>query len=226
LHSRSEKRASYLGELASQAAGIVIGDLASAEETRSVAEQVNRLGRMNAVIHNAGIYSQKDRGTTAEGHASVLAVNTLAPYILTALIQRPDRLIYLSSGLHRGGEGSLPDLDWKSRRWDTARAYSESKLHDVAIAFYVARQWPHVVSSAVDPGWVRTRMGGPNAPLDLDTGQRTQSWLATSSDPTALVSGQYWHNLKTEKPAAQAADAQFQDQLINKLREITGLSLH
>ncbi len=225
LHARSAERARALGDIASQALGVVIGDLSSGEETRRVAEQVNRIGRTNAVIHNAGIYRQKDRATTPEGHASVLAVNTLAPYILTALIERPDRLVYLSSGLHRGGQGSLPDLDWKTRAWDTGRAYAESKLHDVALAFYLARRWPNVVSSAVDPGWVRTRMGGPNATLDLDTGQRTQSWLAVSSDPAALVSGKYWHAMKTEPPAAEAADAQFQDALIGRLGEMTGVAL-
>ena len=49
-------------------------------------------------------------------------MNTLAPYIPTALIGRPGRLVYLSSGLHRGGEGSLEDLDWTARKWDAAKA--------------------------------------------------------------------------------------------------------
>jgi hypothetical protein len=111
------------------------------------------------------------------GHAGVLAVNTLAPYILTALIHRPARLVYLSSGLHRGGEGSLRDLDWAKRTWDPAKAYAESKLQVVALAFVVARLWPQALSNAVDPGWVRTKMGGSAAPVDLDTGQRTQTWL-------------------------------------------------
>src|SRR5207302_3759352 len=110
------------------------------------------------IIHNAGIYPQPSRGSAPEGHAVILAVNTLAPYILTALIERPDRLIYLSNGLHRGGAGSLNDLDWNKRPWDTAKAYAESKLHVVALAFAVARRWPDVLSNAVDPGWVRTRM--------------------------------------------------------------------
>jgi len=225
LHARSTERASTLADLASQAAGVVIGDLRSAAETLRIAEQINAIGRMDAVIHNAGIYTVPTRGSTAEGHASILAVNTLAPFMLTAVMERPDRLVYLSSGLHRGGEGSLRDLDWTQRPWDPARAYAESKLHVVALAFFLARRWPEVLSNAVDPGWVRTRMGGASAPVDIDTGQRTQSWLAVSTDPAAMVSGRYWHHLRPEHPAAEAADAVFQNEMVARLQELTGAAL-
>jgi NAD(P)-dependent dehydrogenase (short-subunit alcohol dehydrogenase family) len=225
LHARSKERASALEDLAGKAAGIVIGDLSSAKEVRSIAGQVNAIGRMDAVIHNAGIYSQPKRNPTPEGHASILAVNTLAPFTLTALIERPERLIYLSSGLHRNGANSLRDLDWTERAWDQARAYAESKLHVVALAHYLARRWPNVFSNAVDPGWVRTRMGGSGAPVDLDTGQRTQSWLAASTEPAALVSGRYWHNLRQEQPAADATQVAFQDALVARLQELTGVRL-
>jgi NAD(P)-dependent dehydrogenase (short-subunit alcohol dehydrogenase family) len=225
LHARSPDRAEALADLEPRSAGIAVGDLQSAAETRSVAEQVNAIGRMDAVIHNAGIYNVPSRGSTAEGHAVTLAVNSLAPYILTALIERPNRLVYLSSGLHRGGEGSLGDIDWVRRRWDGARAYAESKLHVVALAFALARRWPEVLSNAVDPGWVRTRMGGPSAPVDLETGQRTQSWLAASDEPAARLSGRYWHDMREEQPAREATDVAFQDRLIDRLRELTGVAL-
>jgi NAD(P)-dependent dehydrogenase (short-subunit alcohol dehydrogenase family) len=205
FHARSADRAAVLGELASRAAGVVVGDLRSTAETRSIADQVNAIGRMDAIIHNAGVYAERSRGSTPEDHAGVFAVNTLAPYMLTALIRRPDRVVYLSSGLHRGGEGSLGDLDWTKRSWDPAKAYAESKLQVVALAFALARRWPRVLSNAVDPGWARTKMGGPGAPVDLDTGQRTQSWLAVSEEPAALVSGRYWHHLRQEEPAREAA---------------------
>jgi NAD(P)-dependent dehydrogenase (short-subunit alcohol dehydrogenase family) len=180
---------------------------------------------MDAVIHNAGIYREKSRGSTPEGHATVLAVNTLAPYMLTSLMERPDRLVYLSSGLHRGGEGSLRDIDWTRRPWDTARAYAESKLHVVALAFALARRWPEVLSNAVDPGWARTRMGGANAPVDIETGQRTQTWLAVSVEPAAMVTGRYWHRLRQEQPASEAMDVAFQDRLVAELHELTGVAL-
>ena len=131
LHARSRERVSALDGLASRSAGVVIGDLSSAIETRSIAEQVNAIGRMDAVIHNAGAYSTRGRSPTPEGHATILAVNTLAPYMLTALIHRPDRLIFISSGMHRGGDGALRDVDWIERRWNSSQAYSDSKLFAV-----------------------------------------------------------------------------------------------
>ena len=225
LHARSADRANALGEVRSRAQGIVVGDLKSAAETKDIADQVNAIGRMDAIIHNAGVYTRPGRGTTPEGHAETLAINTLAPYMLTALIERPARLIYLSSGLHRGGEGSLDDLDWTRRSWNSATAYAESKLHVVALAFALARRWPQVLSNAVDPGWARTKMGGPGAPVDVATGQRTQTWLAVSDDPAALVSGRYWHHMRQQEPASEAMDATFQDALIDRLRELTGVAL-
>jgi NAD(P)-dependent dehydrogenase (short-subunit alcohol dehydrogenase family) len=225
LHARSSKRAAALADLAPRSAGVVIGDLTSAAETRSIAEQDNKIGRMDAVIHNAGIYLVPKRGSTPERHASVLAVNTLAPYMLTALIERPHRVIYMSSGMHRGGDGSLRDIDWVDRRWDASRAYSESKLYLIALAFAVARNWPDVLSNAVDPGWVPTKMGGAGAPDDLTLGHVTQTWLAVSNDPAAKVSGRYWHHRKQRQPAPEALDPKFQDRLVTQLAELTGVTL-
>jgi NAD(P)-dependent dehydrogenase (short-subunit alcohol dehydrogenase family) len=225
LHARSRARAAALSDLEPRCAGIVIGDLASTPETKSVAQQVNKIGRMDAVIHNAGIYREPNRAATPDGHAKVLAVNTLAPYILTALIERPARLIYLSSGMHRGGEASLRDIDWNERRWDTNQAYSDSKLFVTALAMALAAKWRATVSSAVDPGWVPTKMGGAGAPDDLEQGHLTQTWLATSDDPAAKSSGGYWHHRQQQAPAAATRDPEFQDQLTTRLAELTGVRL-
>ena len=227
LHARTRERAAALSDLAPDAAGVVTGDLSSAAETRDVAGQVNRIGRMDAVIHNAGVYLEPSRGTTADGHATTLAVNTLAPYLLTALTDRPDRLIYLSSGLHHAGAGagSLRDIDWTSRPWNAARAYAESKLHLTALALTLARAWPDVLSNAVDPGWVPTRMGGPSATGDLQMGHLTQTWLAVSNDAAATVSGGYWYHRQRQAPAPQARDPAFQDQLLDRLAALTGVAL-
>jgi NAD(P)-dependent dehydrogenase (short-subunit alcohol dehydrogenase family) len=225
LHARTRERAAALSDLAPGAAGVVIGDLSSAAETRELAYQVNEIGRMDAVIHNAGVFLEPSRSTTAEGHAKTLAVNTLAPYMLTALMDRPDRLIYLSSGMHYAGAGSLRDIDWTARRWDAAQAYSESKLHVTALALTLARVWPDVFSNAVDPGWVPTKMGGPAATGDLEMGYLTQTWLAASNDAAATVSGGYWYHRQRQEPAPEARDPAFQDHLMDRLAELTGLKL-
>jgi len=205
LHARTRERAAALSDLAPDAAGVVIGDLSSAAQTRELARQVNQIGRMDAVIHNAGVYLEPSRSATAEGHAKTLAVNTLAPYLLTALIDRPDRLIYLSSGLHHAAAGSLRDIDWTGRSWNAAQAYAESKLHVIALVLTLARAWPEVLSNAVDPGWVPTKMGGPYA--------------------AATVSGGYWYHRQRQAPAPPARDPAFQDQLMDRLAALTGVAL-
>jgi NAD(P)-dependent dehydrogenase (short-subunit alcohol dehydrogenase family) len=225
LHARSRERVSAIDDLAPRSAGVVVGELSSAVETRNVADQVNTIGRMDAVIHNAGAYSTKGRSPTAEGHPTIIAVNALAPYVLTALIERPRRLVYLSSGMHRGGTSSLRDIDWSERRWNSSQAYSDSKLYLTTLAFAVARRWPDVLSNAVDPGWVATKMGGASAPDDFEAGYLTQTWLAVSDDPAATVSGRYWHHRRTQPPSQEVEDPDFQDRLSAALAEMTGVSL-
>ena len=190
LHARNESRADALAALP-KAAGVLIGDLASIAETRELARQANESGRFDVVIHNAAVGYQEPRIETVDGLEHVFAVNALAPYLLTALIERPERLVYLSSGMHEGGDVVLDDLQWVRRRWRGSQAYSDSKLHDVILAFAVARLWPGVLSNAVDPGWVPTKMGGRGAPGDLSQAHLTQVWLATA--PNTPTGGYYYH---------------------------------
>src|SRR6266545_5339383 len=167
LHARNPTRSRAASAAAPGAIGVVVGDLASIEQTRQVAEQANVSGRFDAVIHNAGVFLEPQRVETVDGLAHVCAVNVLAPYLLTALIDRPGRLVFLSSGMHLGGGLDLDVLQLTRRRWNPSRAYAESKLLDVTLAFALARRWPGVPSNAVDPGWVPTRMGGPDVCADL-----------------------------------------------------------
>ncbi|GAA3705603.1 SDR family NAD(P)-dependent oxidoreductase [Microlunatus aurantiacus] len=225
VHARSTHRAADLSDLTARGAAVVVGDLASLEQTRSVADQVDRLGRMDAVIHNAGVYGDTDRHPSPEDHPRVLTVNTLAPYLLTGLIQRPARLIYLTSDMHASGDDSLDDLTWSSRRWNGTQAYCDSKLFVTTLALAVARRWPDVISHAVDPGWVPTRMGGPGASDDLEQGHLTQTWLATTDDPEAQRSGQVWKHRRPTEVAAAAQDVTFQDRLLDQLADITSCRL-
>jgi NAD(P)-dependent dehydrogenase (short-subunit alcohol dehydrogenase family) len=225
VHARSTERARALGDLGARASAVVVGDLADASDVRRVAEQSNAVGPFDAVIHNAAIYVDRSRQATAEGHARVLAVNVLAPYMLTALIERPARLIYISSGMHHDGDSSLDDIDWIRRRWNGVQAYCDSKLFVTTLAAALGRRWRDVNSNAVDPGWVPTRMGGAGAPDDLVQGHVTQVWLAVSDDPQANVTGQYWYHRQTRTPARQVNDHAFQDALLDELSRLTGLAL-
>ena len=178
------------------------------------------------VIHNAGMgYREPRRIDTEDGLPPLFATNTLAPYVLTALIQRPKRLVYLSSGMHRSATFNLADLTWTQRHWRGAEAYAESKLHDALIAFAVARRWPNVLSNAVEPGWVATRMGGPGAPDDLDAGHRTQVWLAVGDETAALVTGRYFYHMQPRKPNPVAQREDAQDQLVEACHRLSGIAL-
>jgi NAD(P)-dependent dehydrogenase (short-subunit alcohol dehydrogenase family) len=200
-------------DLLDRGADAVVGDLSDFEETRGVANQVNGLGRMDAVIHNAGVL----------GGPHVLPVNVVAPYLLTALIHRPQRLVYLSSGMHRGGRANLAGIDWSGHR--RTGSYSDSKLFVTTLAFAVARIWTDASSNAVDPGWVPTKMGGTGAPDDLRLGHLTQEWLATSDDPEARTSGGYWYHQRRSEPAPSVHDQRFQDELLEDLARFTGTRL-
>jgi len=226
LHARNERRGKEAMSAVPGAESVVIGDLSSIAQTRRVAEQVNALGAFDAVIHNAGVgYRSLHRVATEDGLPQEFAINTLAPYILTALIHKPKRLIYLSSGLHQNGDSSLNDLAWEHRPWQGTQAYSDTKLHDVLLAFAVARRWPHVFSNAVEPGWVATKMGGPQAPDDLDAGYETQAWLATSNDPDAKVTEEYFYHKRLRTPHPAARDEELQERLLEACKRFSGVEL-
>ena len=226
LHARNDERADDARDELPAAMDVVVGDLSSISGMRQVAEQADVLGKHHAVIHNAGVgYREPKRIVTANGLSHVFAINVLAPYLLTALITRPARLVYLSSGMSHGGDPSLDDPQWSRRRWNGAQAYSDSKLYDTVLALAVARRWPGVRSNAVEPGWVATRMGGAGAPDDLAQGPVTQAWLAVSDDPAATVTGGYFYHQQPRQPNPAARDTALQDALLAYCADLTGTPL-
>jgi len=226
LHARHKQRAKEALEKAPGAEGAVTGDLSIIAETIQVAEQVNALGKFDAIIHNAAVgYREPKRIETPDGLALVFAVNSLAPYILTCLIHPPQRLIYTSSQLHRSGDISLKDLTWKDRPWNGFAAYSDSKLHNTILAFAIARKWSSVYSNAVEPGWVATKMGGKGAPDSLEEAPKTQVWLAVSNDSKALVSGKYFYHQKHYQFHPSSKDEEIQEKFLRECERLSRISL-
>jgi len=226
LHARNAERAAAARAALPKSEAVVIGDVASMAAMRAVADQVNAIGRCDAVIHNVAVGDREARRVeTVDGLSHVFAINVVAPYLLSALMTRPDRLIYMSSGMHTGGDASLDDPQWAKRRWNGSQAYADSKLHDLILAMALARYWPDVLVNAVNPGWVPTRMGGPRAPDDLSKGALTQAWLAVSDDPEARVSGLYLRDQKPGHMNPVALRHDVQDRLMGYLGDVTGVAV-
>ncbi|MFE6617761.1 SDR family NAD(P)-dependent oxidoreductase [Streptomyces sp. NPDC057740] len=212
VHARDQERAAVLRPLLERGADLVVGDFGERAAVRRVAAELNDAEPLDAVIHNAGVWSGP----------AVMPVNVIAPYLLTALLSGPRRLVYLSSGSHFDGRPSLDGVDWRGER---AGSYADSKLYVTALAAAVARLRPGVLSNAVDPGWVPTRMGGPHAPDDLELGHRTQEWLAVGDEPEALTTGGYWYHRQRTRPHRAVHDEAFQDRLLRTLAAETGTDL-
>lgn len=222
IHARTDQKAeSALRELP-RASASVVGDIGTISGAKDVAAQVNALGSFDAVIHNAAIGAQDTNEITADGLSATFATNTLAPYILASLIQRPRRQVFMSSNMHKRASFEFDDLQWTDRSWSGSQAYSESKLHDVMLAFACARLWPETMSNAISPGWVATRMGGAGATDDLDDGHRTQVWLATAPETATLTGGYYFHMEETS-PNPLARDVALQDKLLAYCEELSGV---
>jgi NAD(P)-dependent dehydrogenase (short-subunit alcohol dehydrogenase family) len=211
LHARNAERGRYAQRHVPGAEHVILGDFSDIDATKHVADQANALGRFDAVIHNAGVYQAPPE--------DIFRVNILAPYLLTCLIHKPTRLVYLSSGMHLQGRANLDYFQKDSRRI----SYSDSKLYVVMLCLAVARLWSDVYANAVDPGWVPTKMGGHGAPDDLQAGYETQTWLAVSNESSATVSGRYFHHLTERRPNPQASDVGLQERLLSLCNDITGI---
>ncbi|KIC95420.1 SDR family NAD(P)-dependent oxidoreductase [Flavihumibacter solisilvae] len=213
LHARNAERAKHATGKLPKAENILIADLSDMDETKSLAAQVNALGAFDAVIHNAGVYQVPAK--------VIVAVNTLAPYILTCLINAPKRLVYLSSDMQAYGKPNLENL----AKGGNNISYSDSKLQVLMLSLVVARKWRDVYSNAVDPGWVPTKMGGPGAPDDLAKGCQTQAWLAVSDDANAKESGRYFYHQKESSYNKEADDVAMQEKFLSVCEEITRVAL-
>ncbi len=211
LHARTGERKKETQTKVTGSEAILVADLFDLEATKDLAAQVNALGAFDVVIHNAGVYT-----VPAE---QIVNINVLSPYVLTSLINKPKRLIYLSSSMHLSGSLKLEHLKSEHRKIN----YSDSKLHVLMLALAVARKWKDVYSNALDPGWVPTKMGGKGAPDDLTLGYATQVWLAGSNDERAKVSGNYFFHQQINRHHRAADDTALQERFLSICQEITGV---
>jgi NAD(P)-dependent dehydrogenase (short-subunit alcohol dehydrogenase family) len=225
LHARDDARAEEAAGAVPEASGVAVGDLSVVAGIRQAAQAASALGPYDVVIHNAGVGSAAQRQRTPDGLETIFAVNVLGPYLLTALMPLPPRLVYLTSGLESAGQAHLDDLQWERRAWNGMQAYCDSKLYDVLLAFAIARRYPRLRSNAVDPGWIKTKLGGPGATDELPVGAQTQVWLATSDDPGATVTGRYfkWRRDLRANPAAY--DTSLQEDLLAACARLTSAAL-
>jgi NAD(P)-dependent dehydrogenase (short-subunit alcohol dehydrogenase family) len=220
LHARNTARARDAEAACPGAAAVLIGDLTSLEETRKLAAAADATDPekpFDAVLHNAGVYLGMERVPGKDGRASLFCVNTLAPYVLTCLMKRPKRLLFVSSGMHRGGHARVDDL--------LNSNYSDSKLQNVMLAKAFARHWTDVESNSADPGWVPTKMGGLSAPGDIESSIETFVMLALGQDAAEGKTGKYFYNSHESNPNPMADDVGLQDELLQGLEKISGISI-
>jgi NAD(P)-dependent dehydrogenase (short-subunit alcohol dehydrogenase family) len=213
LHARNERRAQEALASVPGVEGVLVGDLSRVDAVKQLAAEANASGRFDAVIHNAGVYRASGR--------DILAVNVLAPYVLTCLMHEPQRLIYLGSDEHWQGDPALV----RRLAEKGSCSYADSKLFVLLVAKAVARKWSDAYVNVVDPGWVPTKMGGRNAPDDLGKGVDTQAWLAVSTDREASVSGRYLHHRKEAENLAAADDRTVQEALLAACEQLSGVAL-
>lgn len=222
LHARNADRAASARAAVPNAEGVLIGDLSSIAETKKLAEEAKSSGPFDAIVHNAGIGygSTSSRQITSDNISAVFAVNTLAPYILTCLMNRPtSRLLFMSSDSHYGGDETL-------RNVTQSHSYGDSKLHDVMLAKAFARRWSDIQVVSMHPGWVNTKMGGKAAPGSTDRPAKAlAAWAAGEGSLAKLDSGAFLTTSVEDVPHPGASSVSKQDELLDICKKVSGCSI-
>lgn len=225
-HARSGQRAQSLRTALPGLADVLVGDLRSLDDVGDLAAAANASGPFDAVIHNAAMApDQAEREMTEDGMPAMLQVNAAAPFVLTSLMDKPTRLIYMGAELATKTKPKLDDLLWESRRWNGMKAYAESKLYLLLLATELHEWHPEIAVNSVHPGWARTRLGGPKAPLAPEEAIDTQVWLATHDDLDVHESGHLLHGRKKLNRGPFADDLDVRRELQVHLAELTGVRM-
>jgi NAD(P)-dependent dehydrogenase (short-subunit alcohol dehydrogenase family) len=220
LHARNADRAAST-QKAIPGATVLIADLRSIAETKKLGAEANRHGPYDSIIHNAGIGfgATSSREITADKISAVFAVNTLAPYILSCVMDRPKRLLFMSSDSHYGGDNSLKGIT-------TSHSYGDSKLHDMMLANAFARRWGGVQVLSMHPGWVRTKMGGSMAPGGIEAPTKCLAeWAVGEGRFSEIDSGSFFSPDGIERPDEAAGNLKKQDELLKVCEEVSGVAV-
>ena len=165
LHARNDARAADARRALPAAEAVVVGDPVQHRRHASCRRASERVRPVRCGIHNAAIgYREPRRVETADGIEAVFAINVLAPYLLTALVGRPHRLIYLSSGLHRSGDPDSPIRNGSGAGGTEPRRTPTASCSDVVPCSRSARHPPDLLANALERVLVATKMGGQGEP--------------------------------------------------------------
>lgn len=210
VHARTPERGRPVVDGLRGDAVLVTGDLARPDEVHRLADQVRANGRVDVLVHNAGVWVRGDTPrATADGLETTFAVNVLAPHLLTSLLadDLQDRLLWLGSGRAEFGRA---DADTLGDPQEPSQAYADSKACDIALALAWGRRLPAITSAAVDPGWVRTKLATAGAPGDVTSSADTLAFCCTEAD---LRTSPYWKDRSPTEVPRNLLDETVQDEL-------------
>jgi NAD(P)-dependent dehydrogenase (short-subunit alcohol dehydrogenase family) len=238
---REEARVREVAQEAAAAGGApvheYVADLTLMSEVRRLAEEIRgRHEHIDVLANNAGaLFAQ--RRETSEGFERTLALNHLAPFLLTNLLRDRlvgGRVVTTASDAHESGRLDLDDLQ-SERSYSAMRVYGTSKLCNILFTRELARRAPELHANCFHPGVVRTGFGKNEngiwkilttlgAPFfrSPERGARSLVWLALS-DRAAGLSGEYVQDEKVATPSAQARDDALARGLWERSAELVGL---
>jgi NAD(P)-dependent dehydrogenase (short-subunit alcohol dehydrogenase family) len=235
-------RAEIAHEAASDDIDVLIADLSSQEQIRSLAAQINgRYEKIDVLVNNAGAINTV-RTTTIDGIETTFAVNHLAYFTLTNLLldriraSGAGRVVNVSSGAHVGARMDFDDLQG-ARRYGAMRAYGQSKLANVLFTYELARrlEGSGVTANCLHPGVVATGFGHNNPGwlklgvtimrpfvLDAQRGAETSIYLAASPEVRG-VTGKYFEKCKEVRSSPASYDTAAAARLWEISKEMTGV---
>jgi NAD(P)-dependent dehydrogenase (short-subunit alcohol dehydrogenase family) len=204
----------------------VVADLASLADVRRLATEIDaRYSRLDVLINNAGLATRR-RELTVDGYERQLAVNHLAPFLLTHLLlpklkaSAPARIVNVASNAHHRAAFAIDDLNWERRPYQPLGAYGATKLANIMFTRELARrlEGSRVSANCLHPGVVATNIFAGVGPLGRlfgllsrpfllspHSGARTSVYLASAAE-TADVSGRFFSNSREATPATAAQD--------------------